>query len=49
MRVQKDLEMILTADINYESVDKILQHERQRTEEYLQVCLDEAEKGKTRK
>lgn len=38
----EDLEKVLTSEIDYESVDKILQRERQRTEEYLKMCLDEA-------
>lgn len=41
---EEDFEKILTADIDYESVDKILTRERQRTEEYLKMCLDEDEK-----
>ena len=46
---EDDFEKILTADIDYESVDKILQCERQRTEEYLRMCIDEAEKDKENK
>lgn len=38
---EADFEKILTAEIDYDSVDKILQRERQRTEEYLKMCLDE--------
>lgn len=41
-----DLEKILTSDIDYESVDKILQRERQRTEDYLKMCLHEADTAK---
>ena len=40
---KKDFKKILTADIDYESVDKILERERQRTEEYLKMCLDKAD------
>ena len=40
---EEDFEKILTSDIDYESVDKILRRERQRTEEYLKMCLDEAD------
>ena len=39
---EADLERILMADIDYESVEKILLRERQRTEKYLKMCLDEA-------
>lgn len=46
---EEDFEKVLTADIDYESVDKILQRERQRTEEYLKICLGEAEKDKENK
>ena len=46
---EDDFEKVLTVDIDYESVDKILQRERLRTEEYLKMCLDEAEKGKKNK
>lgn len=37
-----DIEKILTAEIDYQVVENILQSERQRTEEYLKMCLDEA-------
>lgn len=46
---EENLEKILTSDIDYESVDKVLQRERQRTEEYLKMCLNEAEKYKGNK
>ena len=36
---EADLERTLTAEIDYPSVDIILQRERQRTEEYLKICI----------
>ena len=37
------LESILKSDINYEKVEQILKEEKIRTEEYLKMCLDEAD------
>lgn len=41
-----NMERMLVEDIDYESVDRILHRERQRTKEYLKMCLNEAEKDK---
>ena len=36
----KHLERTLTAQINYQQVDEILERERVRTEKYLKKCLE---------
>lgn len=43
---ESDIEKILTTEIDYQVVDHILQNERQRTEEYLKMCLNNAKETK---
>ncbi len=49
LKCAENFEKLITSRIEYYPIDTMLLNERKRTEEYLKMCLDEAEKDKVNK